>query len=608
MPDKNSKKAFKGKIYAKRLPTRPGVYLMRDEAGQALYVGKAADLRKRVSSYFDARPKIDRIMRMVARIQSIEVSLTRSESEALLLENEWIKAHKPRYNILLRDDKSYPWIAITSGHEFPRITFYRGARDATSRYFGPYPSASSTRESISMIQKIFRLRNCENSYFAHRSRPCLQYQIHRCTAPCVGLVSAADYQLQVSDAVLFLQGKDQTVIDQLIARMESASKRQNYELAATVRDQIRTLKEIQAQQYVAGAAGDIDFIAVAQEQGKSCVQVLSFRAGRNLGQRSYFPSHADDREAAEVLDAFLGQYYQERLPPPLLVLSHAVENQFLLAAVFTEQAGRKVKLQANPRGDRRQVLLMARQNARQSLGLRLASEANYQRQLEELQKLLGLEEIPARIECFDISHTAGNQTVGSCVAFGIHGAEKSRYRRYLLKDITPGDDYAAMRQVLQRRYEPVQQGEGELPDLLLIDGGKGQLQQAIDVMAGLGISGLPIIGIAKGAARRAGYEEWIRPPPLPSLSPGPASPASHLVQQVRDEAHRFAISGHRGQRNKATAQSGLENIPGVGPKRRKGLLSHFGGLQGVRRAGIEELSSVPGINQQLAEQIYRALH
>ncbi len=608
MTDVTPKKSFKGKAYARRLPTRPGVYLMRDETGQALYVGKAADLRKRVSSYFDARPKIERIMRMVARIQSIEISLTRSESEALLLENEWIKAHKPRYNILLRDDKSYPWIAITAGHEFPRIAFYRGARDKDTRYFGPYPSASSTRESISMIQKIFRLRNCDDSYFAHRSRPCLQYQIHRCTAPCVGLVSAENYASQVSDATLFLQGKDQNVIDKMIQRMESASVRQDYELAATIRDQIRTLKEIQAQQYVAGATGDIDFIAVAQDRGKSCVQVLSFRAGRNLGQRSYFPSHTDDREAAEVLDAFLGQFYQQRLPPPLLVISKTVENQQLLESVFGDMVGRKVKLQAKPRGDRRQVLLMAQQNARQSLGLRLASEANYQRQLEELQQLLGLDDLPARIECFDISHTAGNQTVGSCVAFGASGADKSRYRRYLLKDITPGDDYAAMRQVLQRRYEPVQQGEGELPDLLLIDGGKGQLQQAIDVMAGLGISGLPIVGIAKGAARRAGYEEWVRPAPLPSLFPGPGSPASHLVQQVRDEAHRFAITGHRGQRNKAASRSGLENIPGVGPKRRKGLLSHFGGLQGVKRAGVEELSSVPGINQQLAEQIYRALH
>jgi excinuclease ABC subunit C len=588
---------FNGKTYARRLPTRPGVYLMRDEAGQVLYVGKAGDLRKRVSSYFDSRPKIERIMRMVARIQSMEVSLTRSESEALLLENEWIKAHKPRYNILLRDDKSYPWIAITTAHEFPRIAFYRGARDADTRYFGPYPSASSTRESISMIQKIFRIRNCEDSYFAHRSRPCLQYQIHRCTAPCTGLVSTADYAQQVSDAMLFLQGKNQDIIDNLIRRMEQAAARQDYELAASVRDQIRTLKEIQAQQYVSGAEGDIDFIAVAQEKGKSCVQVLSFRAGRNLGQRSYFPSHAEDRDAAEVLDAFLGQFYQERLPPPLLVISVAVENQGLLQDVFSEMAGRKVKIQPSPRGDRRQ-----------SLGLRLASEASYQRQLEDLQQLLGLDELPARIECFDISHTSGNQTVGSCVAFGAAGADKSRYRRYILKDITPGDDYAAMRQILQRRYEPVQQGEGELPDLLLIDGGKGQLKQAIEVLAGLGISGLPMIGIAKGPSRRAGFEEWVRPPPLPALFPGPGSAASHLVQQVRDEAHRFAITGHRGRRSKSISRSGLESIPGVGPKRRKGLLSHFGGLQGVKRAGIEELSSVPGINQQLAEQIYRALH
>ena len=608
MTDKTAKPEFNGKTYARRLPTRPGVYLMRDEAGQVLYVGKAADLRKRVSSYFDSRPKIERIMRMVARIQSMEVSLTRSESEALLLENEWIKAHKPRYNILLRDDKSYPWIAITTAHEFPRIAFYRGARDADTRYFGPYPSASSTRESISMIQKIFRIRNCEDSYFAHRSRPCLQYQIHRCTAPCVALVTATDYAQQASDAMLFLQGKNQDIIDNLITRMEQASARQDYEVAASVRDQIRTLKEIQAQQYVSGAEGDIDFIAVAQEKGKSCVQVLSFRAGRNLGQRSYFPSHAEERDAAEVLDAFLGQFYQERLPPPLLVISVAVENQALLQDVFSEMAGRKVKIQPSPRGDRRQILLMAKQNARQSLGLRLASEASYQRQLEDLQQLLGLDELPARIECFDISHTSGNQTVGSCVAFGSTGADKSRYRRYILKDITPGDDYAAMRQVLQRRYEPVQQGEGELPDLLLIDGGKGQLKQAIEVLAGLGISGLPMVGIAKGPSRRAGYEEWVRPPPLPALFPGPGSAASHLVQQVRDEAHRFAITGHRGRRSKSISRSGLESIPGVGPKRRKGLLSHFGGLQGVKRAGIEELSSVPGINRQLAEQIYRALH
>jgi excinuclease ABC subunit C len=608
MPNSTAVIEFDGKSFSKRLPTRPGVYFMRDATGQALYVGKAANLRKRVSSYFDSRPKIDRIMRMVARISSIEVSLTRSEGEALLLENEWIKAHKPRYNILLRDDKSYPWVTITDDHAFPRIAFHRGARDSTRRYFGPYPSASSTRESISMIQKIFRIRNCEDSYFAHRSRPCLQYQIRRCTAPCVGLVSEQDYAEQVSDAALFLQGKNQNVIDRLIGRMERASHRQDYEIAGSFRDQIRKLKEIQAQQYVAGAEGDIDFIAAAQAQGKSCIQVVSFRSGRNLGPRSYFPSHSDAREAAEVLEAFLGQYYQQRLPPPLLVISHDVESRLLLAEVFSDQIKRKVVIQPRPRGERRQVLLMARQNAGQSLSLRLASEANLQRQFESLQQILGLDELPAQIECFDISHTAGNQTVGSCVVFGPEGPEKSLYRRYLLKDITPGDDYAAMHQVLQRRYGRIQQEEGRLPDLLLIDGGKGQLKQALDVLANLGISGLPVIGIAKGPSRRAGHEEWIRPAPMTSLTPGPGSPASHLAQQIRDEAHRFAITGHRGQRNKATSRSGLEDIPGVGPKRRKGLLTHFGGLQGVKRAGIEELSSVPGINQHLAEQIYRALH
>jgi excinuclease ABC subunit C len=390
--------------------------------------------------------------------------------------------------------------------------------------------------------------------------------------------------------------------------MERASHRQDYEIAGNFRDQIRKLKEIQAQQYVAGAEGDIDFIAAAQAQGKSCVQVVSFRSGRNLGQRSYFPSHSDAREAAEVLEAFLGQFYQQRLPPPLMVISHDVESRLLLAEVFSGQLKRKVVIQPRPRGERRQVLLMAKQNAGQSLSLRLASEANLQRQFEELQQILSLDEAPAQIECFDISHTAGNQTVGSCVVFGPGGPEKSLYRRYLLKDITPGDDYAAMHQVLQRRYGRIQQEEGRLPDLLLIDGGKGQLKQALDVLANLGISGLPVVGIAKGPSRRAGHEEWIRPAPLTSLTPGPGSPASHLAQQIRDEAHRFAITGHRGQRNKAASRSGLEDIPGVGPKRRKGLLTHFGGLQGVKRAGIEELSSVPGINQHLAEQIYRALH
>jgi len=607
MPEPSST-VFDGKAFASRLPTRPGVYLMRDTGGTVLYVGKARNLRKRVASYFDARPKAERIMRMIARVCDIEVSLTRTEGEALLLENEWIKSLKPRYNILLRDDKSYPWIAMSTQHEFPQIAFHRGARDKKKSYFGPYPSAGSVRESINLIQKLFRLRNCEDSYFSHRTRPCLQYQIRRCTAPCVGQVSREDYAAQVDDASLFLQGKNQEVMTRLIARMERAAKAQAYESAAMFRDQINALKQMQAQQFVAASRGDIDFIALAQEKGKSCVQLVSFRGGRNLGQRSHFPSQAEGREPGEILDAFLGQYYQDRLAPAQLVISHEVENRELLAAVFTENAGRKVSIQAHPRGDRRHMLELARTNATQTLKMRLASRANMAIQFEAFAQLIGLDDIPESIDCFDISHTAGNQTVGSCVVFDINGAIKSRYRRYNLKGVTPGDDYAAMKQVLTRRYGRLQKEEGSMPGMILIDGGKGQLKQALEVLGEFGLSGIPVMGVAKGKARKAGYEEWILPQPMRSYRPGPESPASHLVQQIRDEAHRFAITGHRGRRQKAATRSTLEKIPGIGPRRRRSLLNHFGGLQGVNKAGIEELSSVPGISRLLAEEIFRALH
>ena len=600
--------AFDGKAFATRLPTRPGVYLMRDAEGVVLYVGKAGNLRKRVASYFDARPKVERIMRMTARIMDIEVSLTRTEGEALLLENEWIKSLKPRYNILLRDDKSYPWIALGSDHEYPQIAFHRGARDKKKSYFGPYPSAGSVRESINLIQKLFRIRNCEDSYYSHRNRPCLQYQIMRCTAPCVGLVSQEDYSTQVDDATLFLKGKNQMVMTRLISRMEQAASAQDYESAALFRDQINTLKQMQAQQIVSGRQGDVDFIAVAQEQGKSCVQLVSVRGGRNLGQRNHFPSQAEGRAAPEVMEAFLGQYYQDRQAPAQLVLSHDVENLQLLAAVFTQEAGRKISIQAHPRGDRRKMLELAAGNAKQALKMRLASRANMAMQFEALQQLIALEDIPESVDCFDISHMAGNQTVGSCVVFDINGPVKSRYRRYNLKGITPGDDYAAMKQVLTRRYGRIQAEEGVLPELILIDGGKGQLKQAEDVLVEFGLSGIPVMGVAKGRARRAGYEEWVLPQPYRSYRPGPESPASHLVQQIRDEAHRFAITGHRGRRGKAATRSTLEKIPGIGPRRRRSLLNHFGGLQGVSKAGIEELSSVPGISRLLAEEVFRALH
>jgi excinuclease ABC subunit C len=604
----DSNDEFDGKRFARRLATGPGVYLMRAGDGSVLYVGKAANLRKRVSSYFDARPKGSRIMRMVAQVRSIEVALTRTEGEALLLENEWIKAHMPRYNVLLRDDKSYPWLMLTTDHEYARIAFHRGRRKPGRTYLGPYPSASSVRESINLIQKTFQVRNCEDSYFAHRTRPCLQHQIKRCTAPCVGLVSAADYQAQVDDALLFLRGQSHKVIERLITRMERAAGAQHYEQAAVYRDQINTLKSMQSQQFVSGGTGDVDIIALAVGQRAACVQLMSFRGGRNLGQRAYYPVHTRGVDEADILQAFIGQYYRERMPPADLILSHKLPEQALFAEVFSERAGRKVRLQSAPRGDRRQWLELSKRNAQNALEIHLASDARIGAQFEALRDLLGLEETPERIECFDISHTSGNQAVGSCVVFDASGAMKSLYRRFNLRGITPGDDYAAMRQVLDRRYRKLSEEEGARPGLIVVDGGKGQLRQAVEVLSELGLADIPLMGVAKGPARRAGMEEWIIAGQARPLLPGPESPASHLIQQVRDEAHRFAITGHRGQRQKAAVQSSLEEIAGVGAARRRALLNHFGGIRGVRKAGIEELSSVPGINQALAQKIYDALH
>ncbi|MEM1412726.1 MAG: excinuclease ABC subunit UvrC [Pseudomonadota bacterium] len=590
------------------MPTGPGVYLYRDDSGTVLYVGKAANLRKRVGSYFDARPKGARTMRMVSRIRDIETALTRNEGEALLLENEWIKAHRPRYNVLLRDDKSYPWIVMTTDHDYPRIAFHRGRRQKGRTYLGPYPSAWSVRQSINLIQKTFRVRNCEDTVYANRSRPCLQYQIKRCTAPCVDLVSQEDYAAQVDDALLFLRGQSEKVITRLIARMESASTALDFETAAVYRDRINILKKMQSQQFVSHGSGDIDVLALARAQNQSCVQVMTFRGGRNLGQRSYFPTQTAGIEDPEVLEAFLGQFYRERMPPTDILLSHAVPSQALFADVFSERAGRKVTIQPHPRGERRQWLELTRRNAEHALQMNLASDARIACQFEALRDFLGLEELPATLECFDISHTAGNQTVGSCVVFDQTGPVKSHYRRFNLKGITPGDDYAAMRQVLERRYRRLSEEDAALPGLVIVDGGKGQLTQAIEVLAELGLTDLPLMGVAKGPSRRAGHEEWVLPGGRAALHPGPESPASHLVQHVRDEAHRFAITGHRGRRQKAATDSPLEGIPGVGAGRRKALLSHFGGIRGVRQAGVEELASVPGVSRNLAQRIFDALH
>ena len=605
---KENKAGFDGKKFARRLSAGPGVYLMRDKEGTALYVGKAANLRKRVSSYFDARPKIERIMRMVARIHSIEVSLTRTEAEALLLENEWIKSLKPRYNVLLRDDKSYPWVMLGTDHDFPRIAFHRGGKDKGKQYLGPYPSASSVREGINLIQKLFFLRNCEDSYFSHRTRPCLQYQIRRCTAPCVGKVSIDEYAGQVEDALLFLRGQSQKVIERLIERMERAAGQQLYEQAAQFRDQINHLKQMQARQFVSSGNGDLDIIALARQQRGCAIEVISVRGGRSLGQRDYFPTQAEGHSDADVLRAFLGQYYRERKAPPELIISHPLEQQELFEQVFSEHSGRKVRIQAHPRSHRKQWLELAGRNALNALRMRSTESSRISQQFESLSELLQLEEVPQTIECFDVSHTAGHKTVASCVVFGQDGPVKSRYRRYNLKGFEPGDDYAAMREVLGRRYRKLQKEEGHLPDLIVVDGGKGQLGVAVEVLEECGLGDIPLMGVAKGRSRRAGYEQWVLPVAPHQLEPGPESPASHLVQQGRDEAHRFAITGHRGRRQKAAVQSVLEDIPGVGARRRRVLLTHFGGIQGVRKAGVDELMGIPGISRQLAERIFKALH
>ena len=599
---------FDGATFAKRLNTSPGVYLMRDEKGKSLYVGKAKNLRKRVASYFDKRPKNTRTMSMVEKIRDIEVSLTRTEGEALLLENEWIKSLKPRYNILLRDDKSYPYISLSTRDEYPRISFHRGAQRGGGRFFGPFPSAASVRESIGLIQKLFRVRTCEDSIFQHRSRPCLQHQIKRCTAPCVGKVDQAAYGEDVRDAVLFLEGKNDNIIQRLVKRMETAAAAKEYERAADLRDQVQLLRQIQARQFVSDADGDADIIAVASSGTTSVVQMVSFRGGRNLGQRSFFPANSKGESHADILQAFLGQYYQGKVPPPILILSDNPPERELFGEVLSRLAGRKVRLIFRPRGSRAQWLKLAKSNAENAIRLHQAARSTIMEQLDSLAGLLKLPETPEYIECFDISHSSGKQTVGSCVVFSQNGPQNSLYRRFNLKNITPGDDYAAMRQVLQRRYQRLVAEHAILPDLIIVDGGKGQLRQAIEVINELGISEIPVLGIAKGPGRRAGYEEWVLPTAPFRLNPPPDSSAAHLVQQIRDEAHRFAITGHRSRRQKVSVRSGLESLPGIGSKRRRSLLQHFGGLQGVKKAGVEELAGVPGISRKLAEKIYLALH
>ena len=599
---------FDGKEFVRTLTTSPGVYRMLDADGEVLYVGKAGNLKKRVGSYF-LKPRMEpRIGAMVAQIARIEVTLTRTEAEALLLEAQLIKSLKPRYNILLRDDKSYPYVYLSAGEDYPRMAFHRGARTGKGEYFGPYPSAWAVRESLTLMQKIFLVRQCEDSYFRNRSRPCLQHQIRRCSAPCVGMIAPAEYQESVRHAAMFLDGKSSAIIEELGSAMERASAALAFENAARLRDQIATLKRLQAQNYVQGASADMDVLAGVIEGGLACVSVLYFRNGVSLGSRDFCPRLPIDASASALLASFVAQYYLDKPVPRELLLSDTPDDADALAEALTLQAGRGVEIKTNVRAERARFVDLARKNAEAAVRARLASNQTMRERFEALRDLLDLGETPQRLECFDISHTMGEATVASCVVFGPEGAEKSLYRRFNISGIEPGDDYGAMRQALERRYRRLQAGEGVLPDVLLIDGGKGQVAQALEVLADLGVDGVLVVGVAKGAERRAGHETLIRGDNDKTLWPGPESPALHLIQSVRDEAHRFAITGHRQRREKAREKSRLEEIVGIGAKRRSALLKHFGGLGGVAAAGIEELAGVKGMSRELAAKIYAAFH
>jgi len=598
---------FEPKAYLKTLPKLPGVYRMINAQDEVIYVGKARDLKNRVSSYFQKNLPSPRTRMMVANIARIETTVTRSEAEALLLENNLIKSFLPRYNVLFRDDKSYPYIVLT-GDDYPRLAFHRGVQRKGNSYFGPFPNSVAVRESIQLLQKVFKLRTCENTVFANRSRPCLQYQIARCTAPCVGYISEEEYQHDVQHASMFLQGREQQVMDVLGDKMMQAAERQEYELAAVYRDRMQSLRQVQAKQFVSDFnVSDADVIACAELQGTYCVNLVMIRGGRQLGDKSFFPKNADDCEIPALMEAFIEQHYVALNTPPLIIIGVEIETA-ALEEVFSEQAGRKMRINTNPIGDKRVWLKMAQTNAELALQQRLAQQSNQQARLTALREALELPDATERIECFDISHTMGEATVASCVVFDKGNMQNSEYRRYNITGITPGDDYAAMRDALTRRYKKIAAGEGKLPDLIFIDGGKGQLGVAVEVMQEIGLPDIQLVGIAKGEERKPGLEQLFFPEREAPVGLNKDHPGLHLLQQIRDEAHRFAITGHRARRGKARMHSSLEDISGIGAKRRQNLLKHFGGLEGVKNASIDELARVEGISPVLAEKIYQELH
>lgn len=591
--------------------SRPGVYRMFDESSKVLYVGKAKNLKKRLSSYFRKTGLAPKTAALVAKISQIEITITGNETEALLLEQNLIKQLRPPYNILLRDDKSYPYVFLSTEDEFPRLAIHRGAKKERGRYFGPYPSAGAIRESLNLLQKAFMVRQCEDGFFKNRTRPCLQYQIKRCKGPCTNMVSREEYAEDVRHSAMFLEGRSNALAEELSAVMEKAAIALDFERAAELRDQIALVRRVQDQQHIEGGSGDVDVIAAMVNPGGACVHLITVRGGRVLGSKNFFPQVAIEEEPHDVLLAFLEQYYlahMERDLPDEVIVNTVHEDFPTLISAFNELHSRGLEISHRVRGTRARWQQLAVTNAEQALNTRLANRQHMAARFETLTDVLGLAEAPQRLECFDISHSSGEATVASCVVFGPEGPIKSDYRRYNIEGVTAGDDYAAMHQALTRRFSKLKDGEGKMPDILLVDGGKGQLAMARDVLQELAVPDLVLLGVAKGVTRKPGLETLYLNDPSNEFSLPGHSPALHLIQQIRDEAHRFAITGHRARRGKARRTSTLEDVAGVGPKRRRELLKYFGGLQELNRASVDEIAKAPGISKKLAEQIYAALH
>ncbi|NNC22886.1 excinuclease ABC subunit UvrC [Salinisphaera sp. USBA-960] len=603
-----SETAFDPVAYVKQLTTKPGVYRMFDASGNLLYVGKAKNLKKRVSSYFLRASGHARTEAMLDHVADVQVTITHTEDEALLLESTLIKRHRPRYNVYLTDDKSYPYLLITGDNQFPRVVYHRGAQKREGNYFGPFPSSGSVRQTQDTLTRLFKLRTCRDSYFENRTRPCLQYQIKRCSAPCVGYISEAEYARDVDNAAALLNGRNEQLIERLINDMEAASARLDFESAAELRERIASVRRLQAQSQSVGGRGDFDIVAAKLDGGTAAVIVTTVRGGNNLGHRSFFPHVPAEANAVSIVSAFLGQYYLERRPPPEIMVDPLPDDTELLSESLGQRAERKVALKNRVRGERRRWLDNTKHTADQSLSAQLASRAGVEKRLNALAEALSLDAPPLHIACFDISHTQGEKTVASCVVFENGAADKSAYRRFNITDIEPGDDYAAMRQALRRRFERVNTGEARMPNLLLIDGGRGQLSVTMEVLDELGIHEPAVVAVAKGPSRKPGEEQLMRPNANEPIMLAPDSAALHLIQQVRDEAHRFAVAGHRGQRGKARQSSTLDDIEGLGPKRRKKLLQRFGGPRQVARAGVNELQRVEGISGNMAQRIYDHFH